>query len=209
IPRWHGRRVQGRGMPGPPSGVEVPVYRSAAPSSMEARYGGRIGLRQKGVCRLERLAVRCRNVRAIAPPHQHAVLGLAQVRNAHGEPYSDRGQRDGKGKGRNVCQHAMTKVVRLIPVPLVARQVVLWLSLLAQLAQGFSPPTRRVNRGARPEFEHAVLALRRNGLLGFHCCQLRDFLTLSNLARSRCARQKLLTWHGCDNHPSRVSWNLP
>jgi hypothetical protein len=132
------------------------------------------------------LGVRRGNMRAVAPSHQHAILGFAQIRNAHGEPYSDRGQRDGKSEGRNIRQHALTKIVRLISVPFVARQVVLWLSLLrlSRLTQ-LSPPTRRLKRGARPEFEHAVLFFRRNGPLGFHCCQLRDILILFSTLATR------------------------
>src|SRR6202048_1713781 len=118
------------------------------------------------------LDMRRGNARAIAPSHQHAVLGLAQIRNTHGEPYSDSRQRDGKSEGRNVRQQALAKIVRLIPVSLIARQVTprVLLSLVAQVP----PPTRRVSQGAWPEFEHAMLFFRGNGPLGFHCCQLRE-----------------------------------
>jgi hypothetical protein len=85
--------------------------------------------------------------------------------------------------------------------------------------------TRRVNRGARPKFEHAVFVFRSNGPLGFHWCRFRDFLLLY-LARSRTVRQTMLTWHRCDIlalpiffptdtlsrpmlYPFSVSWNLP
>jgi len=132
------------------------------------------------------LETRRGNLCAIAPPHQHAILGLAQIRNAHGKPYSDRRQRDGKSEGRDVRQHALAKIVRFIPVSLIARQIVrflpglLRLGLLAQLA----PPTGRVSQGARPEFEHAMLFFRGSGPLGLHWCQLRDILMLfSTLAR--------------------------
>ena len=166
----------------------VPVYRSAAPSSMEAGVAGRTGLtgqtRQPG---LKLLEMRRGNAHAIAPPHQYAVLGLAQIRNAHGKPYSDGRQRDGKSEGRNVRQHAMAKIVRFIPVSLTARQVIRLLPgvLPKSLVASGPPPARRVGQGARPEFEHAMLLFRRNGLLGLHCCQLRDILILFSTLATR------------------------
>jgi hypothetical protein len=42
-----------------------------------------------------------------------------------------------------------------------------------------------VGQGARPEFEHAMLLFRRNGLLGLHCCQLRDILILFSTLATR------------------------
>jgi hypothetical protein len=124
------------------------------------------------------LAMRRGNAHAIAASHQHAILGSAQIRNAHGEPYSDRRQRDGKREGCDVRQHAMAKIVRLIPVALIARQIIRLLQrvFLLNLPSQISPLTRRMGQGARPEFEHAMLFLRLNGPLGFHCCQLRDIL---------------------------------
>jgi hypothetical protein len=74
----------------------------------------------------------------------------------------------------------MAKIVRLIPVSLIARQVIrllLDILLLKCLAQAF-PLTWRVSRGARPEFEHAMLFFRLDGPLDFHWCQLRDILML-------------------------------
>src|SRR6202022_386150 len=131
------------------------------------------------------LDMRRGNPRAIAPPHQHAILGLAQIRNAHGEPDSDGRQRDGKGEGRNVRQHATAKIVRFIPIPLVARQIIrLWSGiLLGSPVARISPPWGRVSQGTWPEFEHPMLIVRRNGPLGFHCCQLRE--SWYYLARSR------------------------
>src|SRR5260370_35867090 len=49
------------------------------------------------------------NARAIAPPHQHAILGLAQIRDAHGKPNSNPGHPPGKGQGRKVRQHAVAQ----------------------------------------------------------------------------------------------------
>ena len=123
--------------------------------------------------------MRCGDVGAISSPHQHAVLGVAQVRDAHREPYSDRRQSDGKGEGRHVRQHALTKIVGLIPGLLVTRQIA-WLSLCVVTRTLLRiSPLRRSRRGARPEFKHAVLFLGRDGLLGIHCFQLRYALIFS------------------------------
>jgi hypothetical protein len=48
--------------------------------------------------------------------------------------------------------------------------------LRRNLSARFSPLARRARQGARSEFEHAMLFFRRNGLLGFHVCQLRNIL---------------------------------
>ena len=64
------------------------------------------------------------NLHAIPPPHLQAVLGLAQIGDVLGEPQSDRHQRDREGDGGDVGQHAMVKIVRFFPHPLITRQVV-------------------------------------------------------------------------------------
>src|ERR1700743_2958705 len=61
---------------------------------------------------------------AVAASHQHAILGAAQIGDAHGEPDADRKHRHGEGTGRDVGQHALTEIVRLIARLLIARQVV-------------------------------------------------------------------------------------
>ena len=121
------------------------------------------------------------------------------------------GQRDGKGEGRDVGQHAMAKIVRFFPGPLVARQVIrlvsdiLLESRLARIAQ----PSRRARRGARPELEHAVLFFRRDGPLGFHCCQLRDHPDLC-LARPHVRLTENVDTAGdAASYASKVSWNRP
>ncbi len=43
-----------------------------------------------------------------------------------------------------------------------------------------------------------MLFFRRNGPLGFHCCQLRDILILSSTLRGRVS-QKMLTCRECEN----------
>jgi hypothetical protein len=130
--------------------------------------------------RPEMLAMWRVNPRAVAAPRQYAILGFAHVRNAHGKPYSDGHQGDRKCDGRDVRQHAMAKVVRLIAGAFIARQVIRFgtgvfrLGLPARVAL----PALRAERTAWPEFEHAMLLLRRNGPLGFHCCRSRDILML-------------------------------
>ncbi len=166
----------------------VPVYRRPAPSSMEAeggspdrpyRPGGRSGPKM--------LAMRCINAGAVAPPRHHAILGFAHIRNAHGKPYSDGHQGDRKCDGGDVREHALAKVVRFIPGAFIARQVVrlgtgvFRLSLPTRVTLS----TRGADRVARPELEHPMLVLRRNGPLGFHCCQSRDILILFSTLATR------------------------
>src|ERR1700721_1888586 len=99
----------------------VPVYRSAAPSSMESGPSRPYRTRANGRPGRKMLDMRGGGYpHAVAPPHQHTVLGPAQIRNAHGEPQSDGGERDRKSEGRNIRQHAAAKIVRFIPVPLIA-----------------------------------------------------------------------------------------
>ena len=101
-----------------------PVYRSGALSSMEVgnpsgdRFIGKNG-------RLGRLlAVRHGGNPGVVPAsHQHAILSLAQIGNAHRKPDSDRRQRHGEGQGGDIGQHAMTEIVRLVAGPFVAGQI--------------------------------------------------------------------------------------
>jgi hypothetical protein len=117
---------------------------------------GRIrGLKQGG---LKSLDMRGGNPRAIAAAHQHAILGLAHIRNAHGKPYSDGGQRYREREGCNVRQHTMAKIIRFIAAALIARQIIgrwpavpglnlglnLGLSLPAQSRLAKAPLTRRM-----------------------------------------------------------------
>ena len=148
------------------------------------------GQRIKGQKRppgLKRLEMRRGDARAIAASHQHAILALAQVGNAHGEPNSDRGQRDREGEGGDVRQHALAKIVGFIAVPLIARQIIGLVSsdLLNRLDVRAWPPAWRLGQAARPEFEHAMLVIRRDRLLVFHGCQLRGMLILSSTLVAR------------------------
>src|SRR3984893_3344314 len=166
-----------------PSAVRsrLPVYRSAALSSMEAGGVSRAGLGAKRQPGLKMLEMRRRDTRAIPPSHQHAVLGLAQIRDAHGQPDSNGGQRDGKSEGGDIRQHPTVKIVRFVAVPLVAGQIVrLGLGVFVERPVTRLPSSaRRVNQGARPKLEHAMLFfryVRRNRPLGLHGYQLRDIL---------------------------------
>src|SRR5688572_7096139 len=114
---------------------------------------------------LKRSAARRRNRGAVAPSHQHAILGLAEIADGDRKPYSDRGQRDGEGEGRDVGKHAMAEFVRFLGGSFEAREI------LRRLPRRIF---RRMRRSARPEFEHAMLVVRCKGLLGFHCCQFRE-----------------------------------
>jgi len=135
------------------------------------------------------LDLRGGNTHAVAPSHQYAVLGPAQIRNTHGKPDSDRQESHGKGEGCNICKHAMAKIVRFFPVALIARQIVRLAMFLNKVAQD-PALTRRRSQGSRPELEDAVLPIRRgrsrnNGPLGFHWCQLRDILNLFSTLATR------------------------
>jgi hypothetical protein len=165
MPERQGRLAQRPGMPHPRSRVECP-YIGATP-----RVQWRRALptaRIKGETRpigLNLLKMRRGNARAIAPSHQHTVLSLAQIGDTHGEPNSNRRQRDRKSKGRNVRQHALAKIVRFAAVSFIARQVIRFLRLLPAVrfrgAAGWgAPPVRRLSQGARPEFEHPMLLIR-------------------------------------------------
>lgn len=186
-----------------PSAAEsrVPVYRSAAPSSMDADDAakGDFAAEMGADPPLKALETSSGNVRAISSPHQDAILGLAQIGNAHGEPNSDRRQSRGEGERRDICEHAMAKIVRFGPVSLVARPVARLMAsvLLQTLIAVVSPLAGRTSRRARPELEHTMLFFRRDGLLGFHYWQLRAFPCC--LTRMQRALQKILRWHGCEN----------
>jgi hypothetical protein len=122
---------------------------------------------------------------AIAPAHQNAILGATQVGDAHGEPDADRGQRDGKGEGGDIGQHAVPKFVRLFMGPLTAWRVVglRWRGvrlttfglkvLLPRPGVQILPPAGLQSGGSRPKLQHAMFFFNRNGPLILHCRQLR------------------------------------
>jgi hypothetical protein len=76
----------------------------------------------------------------------------------------------------------MAKVVRLIPGAVIARQVIRLRTSGFRLSPPMrvTLPTRGADRVARPELEHPMLLLRRNGPLGLHCCRSQDILMLSS-----------------------------
>jgi hypothetical protein len=128
------------------------------------------------------LIMRHEDVGAVAPPHGHAILGLAQIGDAGGKPQGNGRERDGECEGGEVGQHAMAKIVGFIALALIAGEIV----GLGGLGLGFPAPGQlavfgaltamRCESGARPEYEHAVLVIRLYGPLGLHCCQLRNML---------------------------------
>src|SRR5665647_3677178 len=149
-------------MPDPPSGVECP-YIGAPPRVQWRGKRLRIGFEDR-IARFgpQKLEMWCGNARAIAASHQHAILGFAQIGDAHGKPDSHRRQRNGEGEGRDVGQHAMAKIVRFVPRPLVARKIVrLTVDVLleSRLAR-IPPPCERVRRGARPKLAVSYTHLR-------------------------------------------------
>jgi len=114
------------------------------------------------------------NAHAIAPAHQHAILGPAQVGDAHGKPDADRGQRDRESAGGDIGEHAVTEIVGLFPRLLVAGEVerlgleVRLYCFTVRLGGRTRRPSRGLGRIARPELQHPMFFLRRNGPLGLH-----------------------------------------
>jgi len=171
-------------MPHRPSRVECPYIGGPLRVQWRRAAEGRIGLTRpggpQGLFRPKMLAMRRVNAGAVAASRQYAILGFAHIRNAHGKPYADGHQGDRKCDRSDVSKHAMAKVVRFIAGAFIARQIIRFgtngfrLSLPARVTL----PTRRADRVARPELEHPMLLLRRNGPLGFHCCRSRDILML-------------------------------
>src|SRR5947209_16179294 len=137
---------------------------------------------------------------AIPPAHQHAILGLAQIGDAHGQPDTDGDQRHGKGEGRHVCQHAMTKIVGFLAGSLVARKIVGLLPDIARLAV----LPRRLGHRARPELEYAVLVIRHNWPLAFHRCLIRD-IPSPLVSLPGLVSQTKSAWRGCDNRSLAVA----
>ena len=69
------------------------------------------------------------------------------------------GPRSGK-----VGQHAVAEIVRLLRPALKVRQV------FGFVANFVLAPAGRLCRGTRPELDDAVVVIRADGPLGFHCC---------------------------------------
>ena len=131
---------------------------------------------QKSVFRLQMLATRRGDVCAIPPAHQHAVLSLAQIGDAHGQPNSYGGQCHGKCEGGRIRQHAVAKIISAVPASLIAGQII-GLShaiVLYGLPANVGLPARRRIQSARPEFEHPMLVVHNDRPLGFHRRSTRD-----------------------------------
>jgi len=108
--------------------------------------------RQKGALR-----VRWKDLDAIAATHQDAVLGPSQMRDVDGEPDSDREESQRECESRDVCQHALSEIVRLLPVALITGQIVGYFEFSSGLLRISALAPRHRYRVARPELEHAVL----------------------------------------------------
>ncbi len=125
---------------------------------------------------------------AIPPTHQHAILKVAQLGDAHGQPYTNRDQHCGQAGCSGICQHTMMEVVRRRPVPLIARQIIrlgqVRFSILRPLFAWFIAVMRRPAQRTRPELEHTVLFIAGNRLLGsdrqlgLHRRPVRKFLAV-------------------------------
>jgi hypothetical protein len=196
---WRGGRAWCTGMPDPPSGVECPYI--GAPPRVQWRRAGGCGsdIARTGLLESSGLVMRRRDMRAVTASHQHTILGFTQIRDTHGEPYSNSRQRNRKSQRSQIRQHALAKVVRFISRLLVTRQVVrVFRSVLPERVVAFvTPPVRRMSCSARPKPEHAVLFFRRDGLLVFHCCQLRHIVNYVTCFGMRASPK--FTWRECDN----------
>ena len=140
--------------------------------------------------RPEALVMRGRDAGAIPASHQHTILGPAHIGDAHREPNPDCRQRDRKGQGRQVGQHAMPEIVRIAPRLLVAGQIIrLTGRVLPQFLLAQSPRVCRSRRRARSELDYAALVVRCDGLLRFHW-QLQGAILLAR-SRARLTRKLL------------------
>jgi len=60
------------------------------------------------------------NLDAIVASHQDTILGSPELRNAHGQPYANRQQRNRKGKSGHICQHPLPIVAGVFAVTFIA-----------------------------------------------------------------------------------------
>jgi len=136
------------------------------------------------------------DARTIAPTHRYAILGLAHVRNTHGEPDSDGQEGDRECKSRDIGQHAATKFVRLLRHLLITCEVERFglHGFVVRLNHGGCSQVPRLRGIARTKLEHTMLAFRRGGPLCLHGCRLRDVVECfkSNTSARR------LTQKACD-----------
>ena len=158
------------------------------------------------------LAARRRNLGAVMPSHQHAILGLAQIGDAHRQPYADRCQRDGEGEGGDVRQHAMPEIVRLLAG--LARTATDPRSDYPAAAAGHPVDASRLSGWpggcARVRGRNLSTRCSSSDAMGCDVMGCRVFTAassgkdLSRLARLRCVSQKMLpenfTWP-CGHRP--------
>ncbi len=81
-----------------------------------------------------------------------------------------------KAKAAILAKHAVAKFVRLLPLPLIAREVE-WFGLAAftgRLIDRVLAQVPRLRGIARTEREHTMLVVGRDGPLCLHGCRLRD-----------------------------------
>src|ERR1044072_6608430 len=195
------KRATARKTPRFPIHCRVPVYRSPAPSSMAAQHGRFWPVfRPNRRPRRLRSALWQRDAGAIPPAHQYAILGLAQIGNAHCKPDPDCSQRDRKRKRRDIRQHAMTKIVRLVPRMRIACEIVRLLPDIDRrsIAAGRALAAGGPAHGTRPELEHAMLVVVPvHWPLAFHRCLIRDILLPVVSLRPQVSQIKS-AWHGCE-----------
>ena len=144
----------------------MPVYRSAARSSMEAALDAALGILSRDLSpTLPRVVargdLRSGNSGAVPPAHQHAILRPAHVSDTGREPDPDRDQGDGESKGGDVGQHPVPEIVG-IPGHLISREIIRWRRFCRVRL------LRRLAGDAAPKFQDAVLVWRWDRLLMRH-----------------------------------------
>ena len=127
----------------------------------------------------------------IPEPHQGAVLSVAQIGDAHGQPQSDGGQCNREGTRSRICEHPVAKVVRLVGRPFVMRRMACFVQEVRLGSICRDPLFGQSCEVTRPELEHDVLFLRYHGPLCFH----RTRSANSDPLLSRCARSSHRSYH--------------
>jgi len=71
-----------------------------------------------------RLNMRHGNLDAIVASHQYTILGSAQMGDTHGQPDTDRQQRQRECESGDIGQHSLSVIVDFFGRALVTRQIV-------------------------------------------------------------------------------------
>lgn len=100
------------------------------------------------------------NLRAVAAPHQDAILCAAQIGERKREPDADAGQSRGEGGGEDVGDHAMAIVVGALATALGP----VW----PRPAESVERRHRRPGERARPELQNPVVAVAGKWSLNAH-----------------------------------------